>query len=75
MDPSVPLDRNSTFDPVIIPKGESRFKGFDDKIISMYAKGMTTRDIRSHLEEMYRVEVSPTLISQVTEAVTEEVRL
>lgn len=75
MDLSVPRDRNSTFDPVIIPKGESRFKGFDDKIISMYAKGMTTRDIRSHLEEMYGVEVSPTLISQVTEAVTEEVRL
>ncbi len=69
MDLSVPRDRNSTFDPVIIPKG------FDDKIISMYAKGMTTRDIRSHLEEMYGVEVSPTLISQVTEAVTEEVRL
>ncbi len=75
MDLSVPRDRNSTFDPVIIPKGESRFKGFDDKIISMYAKGMTTRDIRSHLEEMYGVEVSPTLISQETEAVTEEVRL
>lgn len=75
IDLSVPRDRNSTFDPVIIPKGESRFKGFDDKIISMYAKGMTTRDIRSHLEEMYGVEVSPTLISQVTEAVTEEVRL
>lgn len=75
LDLSVPRDRNATFDPTIIPKGETRFKGFDDKIISMYARGMTTRDIQSHLEEMYGVDVSPTLISQVTEAVTEEVRL
>ena len=75
MDVSVPRDRNSTFDPIIVPKGERRFKGFDDKIISMYARGMTTRDIQSHLEEIYGVEVSPTLISQVTEAVTEDVRL
>lgn len=74
IDLSIPRDRNSTFDPAIIPKGESRFKGFDDKIISMYARGMTTRDIQTHLEEVYGVEVSPTLISQVTEAVTEEVR-
>lgn len=75
IDLTVPRDRNASFDPAIIPKGESRFKGFDEKIISMYARGMTTRDIQSHLEEMYGVEVSPTLISQVTEAVTEEVRL
>jgi len=75
MDLSVPRDRNSTFDPIIVPKGERRFKGFDDKIISMYARGITTRDIQSHLEEIYGVEVSPTLISQVTEAVTEDVRL
>jgi putative transposase len=75
IDLTVPRDRNATFDPAIVPKGESRFKGFDDKIISMYARGMTTRDIQTHLEEMYGVEVSPTLISQVTEAVTEEVRL
>jgi putative transposase len=75
LDLTVPRDRNASFDPAIIPKGESRFKGFDDKIISMYARGMTTRDIQSHLEEMYGVDVSPTLISQVTEAVTEEVRL
>ena len=75
LDLSVPRDRNASFDPVIIPKGESRFKGFDDKIISMYARGMTTRDIQTNLEEMYGVDVSPTLISQVTDAVTEEVRL
>ena len=75
LDVSVPRDRNATFEPVIIPKGVSRFTGFDDKIISMYARGMTTRDIQGHLEEIYGVEVSPTLISQVTDAITEEVKL
>lgn len=75
LDVSVPRDRNATFEPVIIPKGVSRFTGFDDKIISMYARGMTTRDIQGHLEEIYGVEVSPTLISQVTDAITDEVKL
>lgn len=75
IDLTVPRDRNSSFEPVIIPKGESRFKGFDDKIISMYARGMTTRDIQSHLQEIYGIEVSATLVSQVTEAVMDEVRL
>ena len=75
MEIAVPRDRNSTFEPVIIPKGETRFSGFDDKIISMYARGMTTRDIQAHLQEMYGVEVSPTLVSQVTDAITEEVML
>lgn len=75
LDVSVPRDRNATFEPVILPKGVSRFTGFDDKIISMYARGMTTRDIQGHLEEIYGVEVSPTLISQVTDAVTDEVKL
>lgn len=72
---TVPRDRKASFDPIILPKGESRFTGFDDKIISMYARGMTTRDIQAHLEEIYGVEVSPTLVSQVTQAVTEEVTL
>lgn len=72
---TVPRDRQSSFEPIIIPKGESRFTGFDDKIISMYARGMTTRDIQAHLEEIYGVEVSPTLVSQVTQAVTEEIAL
>lgn len=71
----VPRDRNSTFEPVIIPKGVTRFTGFDDKIISMYARGMTTRDIQGHLQELYGIEVSPTLISQVTDAITEEITL
>ncbi len=75
LDVAVPRDRKSSFEPIILPKGESRFTGFDDKIISMYARGMTTRDIQAHLEEIYGVEVSPTLVSQVTEAVTEEIKL
>jgi len=75
LDIAVPRDRNSTFEPVIIPKGETRFTGFDDKIISMYARGMTTRDIQGHLQELYGVEISPTLVSQVTDAITEEITL
>lgn len=71
---AVPRDRNGTFDPIILPKGQSRFTGFDDKIISLYARGMTTRDIQSHLQEMYGVEISPTLVSQVTDAITDEVK-
>ena len=70
----VPRDRASTFEPQILPKHQARFTGFDDKIISLYARGMTTREIESHLKEIYGVEVSPTLISQVTDAVSEEVK-
>lgn len=70
----VPRDRNSTFEPQLVKKHQTRFDGFDDKILSMYARGMTTRDIQGHLEEIYGVEVSPTLISNVTEVVTEEVK-
>ena len=75
LDITVPRDRDSSFEPIILPKGQSRFTGFDDKIIALYARGMTTRDIQAHLEEMYGVEVSPTLVSQVTRAVQEEVTL
>ena len=60
-------------DPTVA-KGETRWHGFDDKILSLYARGMTTREIQGHLEEIYQVEVSPTLISNVTEAVLEEVK-
>src|SRR2546423_3954990 len=69
-----PRDRNGSYEPKIIGKGQTRFTGFDDKIISMYARGMSTREIQGHLEEIYKVEVSPTLISNVTEAVLEEVK-
>lgn len=75
LDVTVPRDRNGTFDPIIVPKGESRFTGFDDKIISMYSRGMTTRDIQAHLVEIYGVDVSPTLISQVTNGVAEEIAI
>ena len=69
-----PRDRNSTFEPQILKKHQTRFDGFDSKILSMYARGMTTREIQGHLQEMYGVEVSPTLISNVTDAVSEEVK-
>lgn len=70
----VPRDRARSFEPILVPKGETRFRGFDDKIVSMYARGMTTREIQDHLREIYGVEISPTLISQVTDAVIEEVK-
>ena len=71
---AVPRDRKGTFEPQMVKKHQTRFDGFDDKILSMYARGMTTRDIQGHLEEIYGVEVSPTLISNVTDAVVEEVK-
>ena len=74
VDLAVPRDRNGTFEPVIVPKGERRLDGFDDRILSLYARGMTVREIQGHLQELYKVEVSPDLISRVTDAVLEEVR-
>ena len=70
----VARDRAGTFEPRILAKHQTRFTGFDDKIISMYARGMSTREIEGHLREIYGVEVSPGLVSQVTEAVNEEVK-
>src|SRR5215216_5406223 len=70
----VPRDRNSEFEPQLIKKGQTRFDGLDEQIISLYARGLTTREIQGHLEELYGVEVSPSLISTVTDAVMEEVR-
>lgn len=69
---NVPRDRNGTFTPKILPKGESRLKGFNDQIVALYAGGMTTRDIRRHLGRIYGVEVSPEMISRVTDGVVEE---
>ena len=73
MEIEVPRDRASEFEPQIIQKGQRRFNGFDDKIISMYARGMTTREIQAHLQEIYNYEVSPDLISDVTDEVIKEV--
>jgi putative transposase len=70
-----PRDRNGEFAPQIVQKNQTRWTGFDDKILSMYARGMTTREIQGHLLEMYQVEVSPSLISEVTDGVMEEVRI
>jgi putative transposase len=74
MELETPRDRNGSFEPQIVAKHQTRWTGFDDKIISMYARGMTTREIQGHLREIYGVEVSPTFISNVTDAVMEEVR-
>ena len=71
---NIPRDRKSEFEPQLIKKGQTRFNGFDDKILSLYARGMTTREIQGHLEEIYGVEVSPDLISTVTDAVIDEVK-
>jgi putative transposase len=70
----VPRDRQAGFEPQLVRKGQRRFDGFDDKIISMYARGMSCRQIQAHLEEIYAVEVSPDLISTVTDGVIDEVR-
>lgn len=70
----VPRDRHGSFEPQLIPKHQTRWTGFDDKIISLYARGMTVREIGAHLQEMYGAQVSPSLISSVTDAVSEEVK-
>src|SRR5215472_9915225 len=70
---TVPRDRQASFDPQLIAKYQRRFPGFDDKIISMYARGMSTREIVGHLRDLYGIDVSPDLISAVTDAVLEEV--
>jgi putative transposase len=70
----VPRDRNSEFEPQLVKKGQTRFDGLDEKIISLYSRGMTQREIQGHLEEIYGVEISPSLISTVTDEVLDEVR-
>jgi putative transposase len=69
-----PRDRKGEFEPQMVRKNQTRWTGFDGKILSMYARGMSTRDIQGHLEEMYQIEVSPALISEVTDGVVDEVR-
>ena len=70
----VPLDRDGSFDPQLVPKHQTRWSGFDEKILSLYARSMTVREIQSHLQEMYGTEVSSSLISSVTDAVADEVK-
>jgi putative transposase len=74
LDLSIPRDRAGTFEPQLVPKGQTRLDGFDGKIVSLYARGLTVREIQGHLQELYGVEVSPDLISRVTDAVLDEVR-
>lgn len=69
----VPRDRQGTFEPQLVKKHQRRFDGFDQKILSMYARGMTVREIQEHLSELYGTEISPSLISTVTDAVVDEV--
>ena len=70
----VPRDRKSTFEPQLVKKHQRRLTGFDDKVLSLYARGMSTREIQGHLAELYGTEVSPDLISRVTDAVLEDVQ-
>jgi putative transposase len=70
-----PRDRNGSFEPQIVAKGQRRFEGFDQAIISLYSRGLTTREIEGHLSEIYGVEVSPALVSQVTDAVCADVKV
>ena len=71
---NTPRDRDGSFEPRIVRKRQRRFEGFDEKILALYARGMSTRDISAHLEEIYGVEVGRELISKVTDAVMDDVR-
>ena len=70
---AIPRDRDGTFEPQLIPKHARRLAGFDDKVLALYARGLTVREIQKFLEEIYAIEVSPDLISEVTDAVVPEV--
>ena len=71
---AIPRDRVGSFEPGLVPRGTSRLGGFDERVIAMYARGMTVRDIQAWLREMYQIEVSPDLISKITDAVLDELR-
>ncbi len=74
MELSIPRDRNGAFDPVLVPKHQRRLAGLDEKILAMYARGTSVRDISAQIEELYGATVSASLISEVTDAVSEEVK-
>ncbi len=74
MELSIPRDRNGEFDPVLVPKHQRRIAGLDEKILAMYARGLSTRDISAQLEELYGAKISAALISEVTDAVSDEVK-
>lgn len=71
----IPRDRQASFEPLLVPKHQRMISGMDEKILALYAKGMSTTDLESSLQELDEVELSPTLIRQVTDAVREEVKL
>ena len=74
VDVEVPRDREGSFEPQIVRKRQTRFEGFDKEILSLYGKGMTIREIKAHLEQLYNVEVSPELISKATDAIHDEIQ-
>jgi putative transposase len=74
IDLAIPRDRAGTFEPVLVPKGVTRLAGSDDRIISLYARGLSVREIQAHLKELYGTEMSPDLISRVTDAMLDEVK-
>src|SRR5678816_3495280 len=74
VDIRVPRDRRGSFEPKVVPKHRRRLEGFDDKVLALYARGMSTRDIQAHLRELYGTDVSTDLISRVTDAVIDEVK-
>ena len=71
---TIPRDRDARFTPQLLPKHQRRVPGFDERILSLYAPGMSTREMAAHLQEMWGVEISPTLISTITDTVADEVR-
>src|SRR5229473_2453199 len=71
---AIPRDRQASFEPQLVQKHQTRLEGFEDKILTLYARGMTTRDIQAQVQDLYGVEVSPTFVSNITEAVMDEVR-
>ncbi len=71
---NVPRDREGSFEPLLVPKHQRHFDGFDDKILSMYARGMSTRDIQAHLKEIYGTDVSPDLVTRVTDAIVDDMK-